>query len=626
MTPARTAATGTVKNAEVPFFLTLSGVRYVVSQRLAVLLMSTLVTVLAGCAQTGPTRSDLHLDTRDIAPSAAGVPPPVVAPTLRLPPPIARGPVELYSVVVNRVPVSELLFALARDARLNVDVHPDITGVVTLNAIDQTLPQILERVQRQVDIRYTIDGNNLSVMPDAVFPRTYRADYLNMQRDASGSISIATQVATTGGTGSTAGSSGDTGNNSSTQITNTNNHRFWQSLTQAISQILGITSETATEAAAAPAAPAADAAAPAPTASSGESELPANQRPAVIAHPESGLLSVRATARQHAQVAEFLDRAISSARRQVMIEATVVEVALSNEYQQGIDWQALRVGSGTLGFTLAPGPGTGSLPGGTPMSGEIPVMGVLEFVRDFGKLDINAALKLLESFGNTQVLSSPKISVLNNQTALIKVVDNLVYFTLTADFTPGTSTSPAVFSVNSVPNTVPVGFLMNVTPQVGEDGEVIMNLRPTISRLTRYVDDPGVALTLALARDSGADVPDIVSQVPEIQTREMESVIKVRDGQIAVLGGLMRDQTENGEDALPGLGRLPGVGNLFKYKSRRREKSELVIFLRPVIVQNASLQGEYRQFRDHLPDHAEPLPMSARPVVTPPLAGQPDGR
>lgn len=598
------------------------------SQRLAVLLMTTLITAVAGCAQTGPARSDLHLDTRDLPPPAAGAPPPVVAPSLRLPPPVARGPVELYSVVVNRVPVSELLFALARDARLNVDVHPGITGVVTLNAIDQTLPQILERVQRQVDIRYTIDGNNLSVVPDAVFPRTYRVDYLNMQRDTSGSISIATQVATTGGTGSAAGGGGNTGNNSSTQITNTNNHRFWQSLSQAISQILGISAEpqAATPAPAAPASAATEPAAVATAASDGEQELPASQRPAVIAQPESGLLSVRATARQHAQVAEFLDRAVHSARRQVMIEATVVEVALSNEYQQGIDWQALRVGSGTLGFTLAPGPGTGTLPGGTPMSGQIPVMGVIDFVRDFGKLDINAALKLLESFGNTQVLSSPKISVLNNQTALIKVVDNIVYFTLTADFTPGTSTTPPVFSINSVPNTVPVGFLMNVTPQVGEDGEVIMNLRPTISRLTRYVEDPGVALTLALARESGADVPDIVSQVPEIQTREMESVIKVRDGQIAVLGGLMRDQTENGEDALPGLGRLPGVGNLFKYKSRRREKSELVIFLRPVIVQNASLQGDYQQFRDHLPDHREPLPMSARPAHTLPLAGQPEPR
>ena len=590
-----------------------------------------LITATAGCAQTGPVRSDLHLDKRDIPPVAAGAPPPVVAPALRLPPPVARGPVELYSVVVNRVPVSELLFALARDAKLNVDVHPGITGVVTLNAIDQSLPQILERVQRQVDIRYTIDGNNLSVVPDAPFTRTYHVDYLNMQRDTSGSISIATQVATTGGTGSAAaGGGGNTGNNSSTQITNTNNHRFWQTLTQTISQILGISGEPAAAATAAPATPAAGSAA-APeastsTASSGEPELPAGQRPAVIAQPESGLLSVRATARQHAQVAEFLDRAVNSARRQVMIEATVVEVALSNEYQQGIDWQALRVGSGTLGFTLAPGPGTGTLPGGTPMSGQIPVMGVLDFVRDFGKLDINAALKLLESFGNTQVLSSPKISVLNNQTALIKVVDNIVYFTLTADFTPGTSTTPPVFSINSVPNTVPVGFLMNVTPQVGEDGEVIMNLRPTISRLTRYVEDPGVALTLALARQSGADVPDIVSQVPEIQTREMESVIKVRDGQIAVLGGLMRDQTETGEDALPGLGRLPGVGNLFKYKSRRREKSELVIFLRPVIVQNASLQGDYRQFRDHLPDTSQPAPMSARPARTPPLAGQPESR
>ncbi|MFC0682732.1 secretin N-terminal domain-containing protein [Lysobacter korlensis] len=565
----------------------------------AALAISVLSVSLAACAQSGPVRSSQHLDTRDLPRTAAGAPPPVVSPSVRLPPPVARGPVELYSVVVNRVPVSELLFALARDAKLNVDVHPGIEGLVTLNAIDQTLPQILERVQRQADIRYTLEGNSLSVVPDRPFTRTYRVDYLHMERDTTGSISIATQVATTGGTSSSQG----TGNNSSTQIASTTNHRYWQSLTQAVGQLLGILDAKGAvrPAAVLPAAAVSVGTTPGAVAPLSP-DANAGNEPAVIAQPEAGLLIVRGTARQHAQVADFLDRSVTSARRQVMIEATVVEVQLSNQYQQGIDWQALRLGSTSLGFTVQPGPGTGTLPGGTPMSGQVPVMGVLEFAKSLAGIDISGALKLLESFGSTQVLSSPKVSVLNNQTALIKVVDNLVYFTLKADYTPPTTTTPAVFSINSTPNTVPVGFLMNVTPQVGEDGEVIMNLRPTISRLTRYVEDPGVALTLAVARQSGADVPDIKSQVPEIQTREMESVIKVRDGQIAVLGGLMRDYTDNGEDGVPGVSRVPGVGNLFKYKSRKREKSELVIFLRPIVVKNASLQGDYRNFRDQLPD------------------------
>jgi MSHA biogenesis protein MshL len=130
----------------------------------------------------------------------------------------------------------------------------------------------------------------------------------------------------------------------------------------------------------------------------------------------------------------------------------------------------------------------------------------------------------------------------------------------------------------------------------------VLNLRPTISRLTGYVEDPGVALSLALARQGGATVPDISSRVPEIQTREMESIIKVSDGQIAVLGGLMREESANGEDAVPGAANLPGVGNLFRNRSRRSKKSELVIFLRPVIVREASLTGDYKDLAHLLPD------------------------
>jgi general secretion pathway protein D len=142
---------------------------------------------------------------------------------------------------------------------------------------------------------------------------------------------------------------------------------------------------------------------------------------------------------------------------------------------------------------------------------------------------------------------------------------------------------------------------MNVTPQISASGEVVLNLRPTISRLTGYVDDPGVALSLALARQSGANVPDVSSRVPEIQTREMESIIKVGDGQIAVLGGLMREESMNGEDSIPGARRVPVMGNLFRNRSQRTKKSELVIFLRPVIVNEPSLEGDYRNFSHLLP-------------------------
>lgn len=555
---------------------------------------------LAGCAHAPPSVSDAHLRGPLPAAPAGAIPAPVQRP-VALPPPRELPPVETYNVVVSGVPAQELLFALARDAQLNVDVHPEIRGNVNLNALDQTLPQILERVARQVDMRWEIDAGTLTVMPDTPFLRLYKIDYLNMAREATSNVSIATQVAAPGGIGgSAAAGGGGVGNNSSTELTNTASNRFWDSLTGAIGDLLRETDRllpAEAESVAVAPAPAPDGSAPAAT-------TPAprfREAASVIAHPETGVLAVRATARQHERVGEFIDRLLENAQRQVLIEATVVEVELNDGYQQGIDWNLLRQGNSRFQLTQRPSGGT-QLPGGSPVDALQPAIGVLSHLGAIGSTDVSLTIRLLESFGRTRVLSSPKISVLNNQTALIKVVDNLVYFSLTIDSTPGTADQAPQITVQSTPNTVPVGFLMNVTPQVGDDDQVTLNLRPTISRLTRYVEDPGVALTLALARSSGGSVPTIASLVPEIQTREIESIIKVPNGQIAVLGGLMRDRSDRNSDGVPGISRVPGVGEAFKYRNDRGSKSELVIFLRPTILRDPSLLGDFRGLSDRLPE------------------------
>lgn len=564
------------------------------------LVLSACAIVAAGCAATPPAPSEGHLQRPVAAAGAAavasraGIPAPVTR-SLEMSAPEARKAQDRYTVVVSGVPAGELLFSLARDAKVNLDVHPDIRGVVTLNALDQTLPQILDRIAGQVDMRYTLEDNLLSAVPDTPFLRLYRVDYLNMSRDASSRTSIATQVATTGGAGLEPGGSAATsaGNNSNTEIVNITQNRFWDSLTEALRALLQETDKLLP-------------AESAPTTGDKDAKTP-NQRfreaASVIAQPETGLVAVRATSRQHARVQEFLDSSVRSARRQVLIEATVAEVELADGYEQGIDWNLVQRGAtNQLGLTLRPGGSTSQLPGGTPVGSVVPTLGLIEFTDTGRYTDIAAAIRLLESFGRTRVLSSPKISALNNQTALIKVVENLVYFQLKTDFTPGTAGSPTTFTVSSTPSTVPVGFLMTVTPQIAANDEVILNLRPTISRLNGFVEDPGVALSLALARQSGAQVPDVSSRVPEIQTREMESVIKVRDGQIAVLGGLMREESVQGVDQVPGVGRVPGLGELFKYRSRRGKKSELVIFLRPVIIHDPSIEGDYAAYRGMLPD------------------------
>ncbi len=200
---------------------------------------------------------------------------------------------------------------------------------------------------------------------------------------------------------------------------------------------------------------------------------------------------------------------------------------------------------------------------------------------------------MLQEFGDVKVLSSPKIMAINNQTALLKVVDNVVYFTIEADTV--TSETLAQTTFTTTPHTVPVGFVMSVTPQISREQAVILNVRPTISRITGFVADPNPALA----------AEDIESLVPQIQVREMESVLRVRSGQIAVLGGLIQDSIDLQDAGIPGLTELDVVGDAFTYRNNQLKKSELVIFLRPRVV--ASIDQPLDVYLDMLPDPAAPL-------------------
>jgi MSHA biogenesis protein MshL len=582
---------------------------------------STLLScvLLSACGTPPAIPSPTHL--RQPSHPDGTIPQPVrQSATIRPPKPAPKA--ETYSVTVHKVPVQSLLFALARDARINIDIHPGIEGEVTLNALDQTLPQLLNRISTQVNMRYTLDGQNLAVLPDTPFLRNYKVDYLNMTRLTASKVSIATQISTTGAAGA-GGGSGD--NNSTTSVTNASNNNFWEILEKNIRDILReadrmvIKSRSESidqlppgsdQAAAAKGAgaPAATASAPAPLATTtlGNSGAPAgasqqpganqqvseNERAAhVIVNAVNGLIAVRATARQHQKVQEFLDLVMASARRQVLIEATVIEVQLNDNYQQGINWGNMRA-EGTS-IMQAPVGGVALPSGVNPGAG--PGAFLLKYANPSSRFgNLAATIQLLESFGKVKVLSSPKISVLNNQTAMLKVVDNRVYFTITATTTAGTAGSPTISTYTSELHTVPVGFVMSVTPQITDTDEVTINVRPSISRIVAFVQDPNPALANAL-------VP-VVSNVPVIQTREMESMLKVSSGQIAVMGGLMQDTVNNLKDGIPGISKVPFLGDALSYRNETVTKSELVIFMRPVVVKDASIQGDYQDYRYLLPD------------------------
>jgi len=516
---------------------------------------------------------------------------------------------ELYSVVMRDVAVQDLLFALARDAKLNIDIHPAITGTVTMNVSDQTLVEILDRVARQVDLRFDINGKNLSIQPDLPYLKNYRIDYPNIARNSTSAIGSSSSV----GGGST----------SSSSIDNTSSNKFWDTLKTNLIDLLRETDKVVQEGGTASAATAAQAVAPAPrpvtSSSASGGGVTGNQVTAaaeaaaaaqlqaanaaavqpsaavprsifgkaasVIVNAETGNISVRATQSQHTKVREFVDRVLSSARRQVLLEATIVEVDLSSQYQQGINWSILQTGGANAGSGI-------SINQGSAVS-SLAELTFKQFRLWNGDADLSAMLRMLESFGTLRVLSSPKISVLNNQSSILKVVDNKVYFTVTT--TPGTAataTTPATATTYSTAaTTVPIGFLMAVIPQISEGHEITLNLRPTITRITGFVNDPNPDLAKA----------GVSNRVPEVQTREMESMMRVQSGDIAILGGLMQDSRDNTSNEIPGLNNLPSIGNLFKYRNETSKKSELVIFLRPTVLSDASLSGDFRDFRGNLP-------------------------
>ena len=588
-----------------------------------------LAALLAGCGEAPLKPAETHLQA-ETAPRTGAIPPPVQAAPV-LPKPVPRTPPETYSVVVNNVPVHDLLFALARNAHVNVDIDPGVTGMVTLNAIDQTLPQLLTRIARQVDMRYETRGNDLVVMRDTPYLHLYKIDYVNMARNATMNVSVSSQLA--GGTTMTAGGGGGAGaasgtTNSSSSLVMTSNNKFWDALVANVKDILRETDKVlpanaAVEGgqAAAPAAAQATTGAQQGGQQQGAPSAPAVQPVAyreaasVIANPETGILTIRATARQHAKIQEFLDHVMASAKRQVLIEATIAEVRLNNDYQRGIDWS--RTLTGSAGWTFS------QSSAGTPAN---ITTNAFTVGYSLASMNFTSALKLLESFGQVRVLSSPTLTALNNQAAVMRVTNDLVYFTLQPGTTTVSSTGTGVVNApptfTTTPNVSPVGLIMSVVPQISDSDIVLLDVRPTIRRQIDSVPDPNPALANPCGTGGGssASCSPIQSLIPVIQTREMESLLRLQSGQIAVLGGLMEDTRSSVEDTIPGVNRIPFLGDLFQQRRDQNQKTELVIFLRATVVRDASLEGEFAAFRDQLPDKdflSKPNPARNAPVVVP---------
>jgi MSHA biogenesis protein MshL len=587
---------------------------------------------------TEPAKEHLRVSSVSQAVEAPPIPT-LKTTTPYLPKPNILAAESLYSLSVIQAPIRDVLFKLSRDAKLELNVLDDVSGTVTLNLIDQPLTVIIERLNDQANIRASLKGKLLTVQSDSAYWVNYPIDYVNLDRFSSSSILLANAVGSSNKT--TAAVTLGTPSNqpqpatslqagSNVAILNRTKNEVWKTLGDGVMRILRSNYPELGQPVAEGQTPPAKT--PKTTAnldpnglsssssqdSSSDVSVTKLAAPSVLPLPEqslssslatgpypegesvssyvnlareSGFVGVYTTRKVHAEVQKYIDSLMNGVKKQVMIEATIVEVYLNDESQSGINWSAL-----TGGFSLTQNYSS---------SGDIVQRAGTSTLISNGRItndwSVSSTLNLLQRYGNSQVLSSPKIVGINNQPTLLKVVKNLVYFTTTVS--PGTTTNgvttPAVFS--TTPNTVPVGLVMSVLPSIDQHDQITLVVRPTISNLVRYVEDPNPEFKKTTLTSP------VVSLVPEIQEREMESVLKLNDGQVAILGGLIQDEAVGEDTGVPGLVTESTLGYLFGQKNKQKRKTELVIFLRPTLIKHPDIEmGNFSSYRDILQKNTSP--------------------
>ena len=632
--------------------------------QLRFVISASLSVFLTGCGAPGYSPSEMHITYEEVESNKPVAPQSIPSLVKSSPISPALGDFqdsETYDVVVTKVPVRDLLFALARDSGVNMDVDSRVGGVVTMSALDQTLDAILERIKHQVNIRIDKVGEALIVKPDEPYYKKYHIDFISLGRTFS----------------STAESSG-VGEVGEATLESESENNFWLSLEKTMRVILSSATEEGEVAGVSVGLE--------DDSSLSEAEKSENKFSELSnfdLNKDSGLLLVYAPERLQKEVQSYLDDALSIAKRQVLLEATIVEVVLNNQYNQGIDWslfnslakeglglyQGSAIGGsaaavqvltnlftrdfGTRKFSDTNGDGRfDSLDGSEytrylEFRDEFAALGphdslvsseyeeefneadsVLEvtaskeveelnenstarisgglapntvgdsfFTAAFRGGDISAAVQLLDAFGDAKVLSSPRISALNNQPAILRVVDQEVYFNIEVSDTVNESTGQVTGREYVVEeNIVDVGFVMNVLPQISSNDEIVLNLKPAVTRVLEYRSAPVPA-----AFAGGGGNSSVQNLVPITRVRELDSIISLRDGEVAVLGGLLEDRTSDNNRSVPGLSSLPGIGSLFENINQTTFKTEFVVFIKAKVIKNPSINGDYSEYKKLLP-------------------------
>ncbi|MCW8886859.1 MAG: pilus (MSHA type) biogenesis protein MshL [Motiliproteus sp.] len=449
---------------------------------------------------------------------------------------------ERFDLTVDNLPAREFFMGLVQGTPFNMVVNEEITGTVSLALKDVTVDEVMQTVHQVYGYEYKRFGRLYQVVPARLETTIYQIDYLHVKRDgtsdtqvSSGTVSD-TDSDSGSDSGSSSGGSSGGGNSVGTRISTTSSSDFWGQLQETLTAIIG----------------------------GGEGRR-------VVITPQAGVIVVRALPSEQETVKSYLEQTEVTLQRQVILEAKILEVELSNGFQSGINWSLISEPGAGKSIELGQSSSTVTNPDN--------ISGV--FSAAFNLKDFTALIELLGTQGNVQVLSSPRVATLNNQKAVIKVGTDEFFVT---DIETTTTTGTATTTTPDVELTPFFsGIALDVTPQISGDGEIILHIHPSISQVT----DQQKKITF------GADTLDLPLAFSTI--RESDSVVRASSGQVIVIGGLMKAASSDTQGKTPGLGDLKGVGDLFKQQRQSSAKSELVILLKPTIANTEAWQNSLQR-------------------------------